>query len=84
MYQWDHIEKKWELIGSVSEGGAASSEGKTTFQGKSFDYVFDVDLNNDGVMRKLPCNEGDNPYYVAQQFIWRGEKMKKFIFYFIF
>ena len=39
--------------------------------GKLYDYVFDIDLNGDGSgMFKIGYNVGDNPYQVAQDFIW--------------
>eukprot|EP00004_Rigifila_ramosa_P012527 TRINITY_DN2713_c0_g1_i1.p1 TRINITY_DN2713_c0_g1~~TRINITY_DN2713_c0_g1_i1.p1 ORF type:complete len:713 (-),score=154.99 TRINITY_DN2713_c0_g1_i1:38-2176(-) len=65
-YQWSGAEQRWIKIGDVatSDGGAPT---KKVYNGKEYDYIFDVDL--EGVMRKLCYNVTENPYKVAQDFI---------------
>ena len=43
--------------------------GKKVFEGKEYDYVFDIDLN--GAALQLPFNRGDDPWMAAQQWIWK-------------
>ena len=43
--------------------------GKKVFEGKEYDYVFDIDLN--GSALQLPFNRGDDPWMAAQQWIWK-------------
>ncbi len=55
---------KWEKIGDVINppGGQQSSkvyEGDRLFEAGEYDHIFDVDLG-DGVMRKLPFDNGSN------------------------
>lgn len=70
---WKAAEKKWELIGEVvdpSGGGGGGGgmgmmpatkmyEGDHIFPAGEYDHVFDVELG-DGIMRKLPFNNGTN------------------------
>ena len=58
-----------EIVGSKDGGGGGSTLGKRTYEGKEYDYLFDIDL--DGATAKLPFNKGDDPWMAAQQFIWR-------------
>ena len=46
---------------------------KIPYDGKLYDYVFDVEVN--GVILKLPYNIGENPYEVALEFIHRHSNM---------
>ncbi|KAI8817194.1 WD40-repeat-containing domain protein [Fimicolochytrium jonesii] len=68
-HQWSDADAKWSKVGEVVD----AKEGKKTFEGKDYDYVFDVDLGDGAPALKLPYNVSDNPYQAAQQFIWRYE-----------
>mmetsp|Transcript_30033 Transcript_30033/g.48525 ORF Transcript_30033/g.48525 Transcript_30033/m.48525 type:complete len:755 (+) Transcript_30033:13-2277(+) len=72
VYQWSMAEQKWAKIGDVVEGGDGTEVGKKVLYGKEYDFIFDVDLG-DKVPRKLGYNRGDNPYLVAQKFIWDND-----------
>jgi hypothetical protein len=71
VYTWSAFEKSWTKIGDVADsadGGAPAAPTKTTYKGKEYDYVFDIDFNGTQSL-KLPYNDGDNPWTAAQNFI---------------
>ncbi|ORX86908.1 PFU-domain-containing protein [Anaeromyces robustus] len=74
-YQWSNSELKWVKVGVVVD--TASSK-KTLFEGKEYDYVFDIDIG-DGSILRLPYNANDNPYQAAQEFIWKHELSQDFL-----
>ncbi|KAH3902411.1 related to Protein DOA1 [Saccharomycodes ludwigii] len=57
----------WGKIGDVV--GSSGNESKVEFEGQTYDYVFDVDVEEGKPPLKLPCNANDNPYDVAEQFL---------------
>ena len=67
---------KWEKIGDVMNPTATIDadgklyEGDRMFPAGNYDHVFDVDLG-DGIMRKLPFDNGSNPLVSADKFILR-------------
>ena len=73
-------EQKWTKIGEVvgqpdqgsSNGFSAPGGGKVTFEGKEYDYVFDIDADN-GLMLKLPYNLSVDPWHAAQDFIHKND-----------
>eukprot|EP01114_Cavostelium_apophysatum_P016670 TRINITY_DN4790_c0_g1_i2.p1 TRINITY_DN4790_c0_g1~~TRINITY_DN4790_c0_g1_i2.p1 ORF type:complete len:734 (+),score=122.97 TRINITY_DN4790_c0_g1_i2:70-2271(+) len=69
-YQWSAAENRWIKIGEVMD--AKSSNAKQVLYGKEYDYIFDIDTG-DGIMRKLGYNNTDNPYSVAQDFLWKED-----------
>ncbi|KAG7666091.1 DOA1 [[Candida] subhashii] len=68
-HQWSGGE--WHKIGDVV--GSASSGKKSVYQGKEYDYVFDVDIKDGEPALKLPYNVNDNPYIVAEKFLVDNE-----------
>ena len=75
------MEQKWTKIGDVvgqpdqasgSNGFSAPGGGKVTYEGKEYDYVFDIDADN-GLMLKLPYNLSTDPWHAAQDFIHKNE-----------
>lgn len=71
-YQWNMAESKWSKIGDVvgSEGDDVTpSSAKVHYEGKEYDYVFDVDLEEGRPNLKLPYNASDDPWLAAQKFI---------------
>ncbi|KAG5421151.1 DOA1 [Candida metapsilosis] len=68
-HQWSGGE--WHKIGDVV--GGASSTKKQTFEGKEYDYVFDVDIKDGEPPLKLPYNLNQNPYTVAEKFLADNE-----------
>ena len=60
VHQWDSSEVRWVKIGVAvgsSEGaGGGASGAKTSYLGKDYDYVFDIELDDSGPKLKLPYN----------------------------
>jgi phospholipase A-2-activating protein len=80
-YMWKMEDSKWEEIGEVVTGNSESSNmgavsvtkhfpGDALFPAGEYDHIFDVELG-DGLMRKLPFNNGANPYQAADKFMSR-------------
>ncbi|KAJ2787351.1 WD repeat protein Lub1 [Coemansia interrupta] len=70
-FQWDQGAQKWSKVGEVVD--AAGQTQKAVFDGKEYDYVFDVDITEGAPPLKLPYNVTDNPYTAAQKFLERNE-----------
>ncbi|UZJ52884.1 hypothetical protein CBS101457_002204 [Exobasidium rhododendri] len=70
-YQYSTTTSKWEKIGEVV-GGVGSGQ-KKLYQGKEYDYVFDVDIADGVPPLKLPYNATENPYNAAQRFLEKNE-----------
>lgn len=71
-HQWSSGQKQWINIGTVVDAVASSGK-KTSFSGKQYDYVFDVDIEEGKPPLKLPYNLSQNPYEAAQKFIEDNE-----------
>lgn len=70
-YQWVAVDNDWQKIGDVvGTPNADTPVGKITYEGKEYDFVFDVDLD-DGSKMKLPYNVTEDPWFAAQAFIHR-------------
>lgn len=72
-HQWSN--NTWQKIGEVvgSSGGS-----KQSFEGKEYDYVFDIDVGA-GANLKLPYNVTQNPYDAAQKFLLKNELPQSFM-----
>ncbi|KAF2107647.1 polyubiquitin binding protein-like protein [Lophiotrema nucula] len=66
-YQWSSAANEWVHVGTVVDQ-AGSSGRKTTHNGKEYDYVFDVDIEEGKPPLKLAYNLSQNPYEVARKF----------------
>ncbi|KZS90036.1 phospholipase A-2-activating protein [Sistotremastrum niveocremeum HHB9708] len=66
-HQWDSTENQWQKIGDVVD--AIGSSRKQLHEGKEYDYVFDVDIQEGVPPLKLPYNATENPYEAAQRFL---------------
>jgi phospholipase A-2-activating protein len=66
-YQWSSAANQWVNVGTVVDA-AGSSGVKSTYDGKDYDFVFDVDIEDGKPPLKLPYNLSQNPYEVAQKF----------------
>ncbi|KAF9484697.1 phospholipase A-2-activating protein [Pholiota conissans] len=66
-HQWDSANHTWQKIGDVVD--AVGSGRKQLYQGKEYDYVFDVDIQDGVPPLKLPYNVSENPYNAAQKFL---------------
>ena len=79
LYQWSVASTSWEKVGEVTNAkeDAGATLGKRLFEGKEYDYLFDIDLN--GAMLKLPFNRGEDPYMAAQQWMWKNDIDQMFL-----
>ena len=71
-HQWSQSTRRWMNVGTVVDA-AGSSGKKTHHQGKDYDFVFDVDIEDGKPPLKLPYNLSQNPYEAATRFIQDNE-----------
>ncbi|TFY60426.1 hypothetical protein EVJ58_g5154 [Rhodofomes roseus] len=62
-----HYVQLWVKIGDVVD--AVGSGRKQLYEGKEYDHVFDVDVQEGMPPLKLPYNATENPYVAAQRFL---------------
>lgn len=72
-YQWTKGE--WQCLGDVTgaSGGSQETSGRVLYEGKEYDFVFNVDLSDTEPAIKLPYNKGEDPWLVAQKFIHKHD-----------
>lgn len=68
LYQWSMSQQSWIKIGVVVDS-AGSSGSKQQYNGKEYDYVFDIDIEDGKPALKLPFNVTQNPYDAARKFL---------------
>jgi len=75
VHSWSMADQKWTKIGDVvgAAGGSESTSGKKLYQGKEYDYVFDIEIDEPKATLKLPYNTSDDAYMAAQQFIHKHD-----------
>lgn len=71
VYQWSMSNQTWIKIGQVVD--SAASGDKKMHNGKEYDYVFDVDIEDGKPPLKLPYNVTQNPYDAATKFLQDNE-----------
>ncbi|RMZ82342.1 hypothetical protein DV738_g1789, partial [Chaetothyriales sp. CBS 135597] len=71
LYTWSVQQQTWVEVGQVVD--AAGGESKTTYDGKQYDYVFDIDIEDGKPPLKLPYNVTQNPYEAATKFLQNNE-----------
>ena len=71
-YQWSQGQRAWTNVGTVVDA-AGSSGRKTSYRGKDYDYVFEVDIEDGKPPLKLPFNLSQNPYEAATLFLQDNE-----------
>lgn len=67
-HQWSIGQQQWINVGTVVDAVGSTGK-KVEFQGKSYDYVFDVDIEDGKPALKLPYNLSENPYERATKFL---------------
>lgn len=68
IYAWN--ESQWVKIGQMVQGNSASSNRqKQLHEGKYYDYVFNIDVEEGAPPLKLPVNITENPYEIAEKFL---------------
>ncbi|XP_006101297.2 phospholipase A-2-activating protein isoform X1 [Myotis lucifugus] len=80
-YQWSVSEGRWIKIGDVvgSSGANQQTSGKVLYEGKEFDYVFSIDVNEGGPSYKLPYNISDDPWLTAYNFLQKNDLNPMFL-----
>ncbi|XP_066474656.1 phospholipase A-2-activating protein [Tiliqua scincoides] len=80
-YQWCVSEGRWVKIGDVvgSSGATQQTSGKVLFEGKEYDYVFTIDVNESGTSYKLPYNISDDPWLTAYNFLQKNDLNPMFL-----
>ena len=71
VYSWSSQQEEWVEIGQVVD--AAGTGGKASHNGKQYDYVFDIDIEDGKPPLKLPYNVTQNPYEAATKFLQNNE-----------
>ena len=66
-YSWSSTKQTWEMVGTVVDSAGGGQ--KVSYQGKEYDYVFDVDIEDGKPPLKLPFNVTQNPHDVAYQWL---------------
>lgn len=72
LYAWSMGSQRWDKIGEVV-GSAGGSGAKKDYNGKQYDYVFDIDIEDGKPALKLPYNVTQNPYEAASKFLSDNE-----------
>ncbi|NXI59826.1 PLAP protein, partial [Chloroceryle aenea] len=74
-YQWSGSEGRWVKIGDVvgCSGATQQTSGKVLFEGKEYDYVFTIDVSENGPSYKLPYNTTDDPWLTAYNFLQKND-----------
>jgi phospholipase A-2-activating protein len=67
-YQWSTAANQWLNVGTVVDS-AGSGGRKISHNGKEYDYVFDVDIEDGKPPLKLAYNLNQNHYEAARKFI---------------
>ncbi|KAG5953574.1 hypothetical protein E4U53_004673 [Claviceps sorghi] len=67
-HTWSMSQQQWINVGTVVDA-AGSSGRKVEYNGESYDFVFDVDIEDGKPPLKLPYNLSENPYVRAAKFL---------------
>ncbi|OBT90812.1 hypothetical protein VE02_00648 [Pseudogymnoascus sp. 03VT05] len=67
-HQWSASQGQWINVGTVVDSVGSSGK-KTSYLGKDYDCVFDVDVEEGKPPLKLPYNYSQNPYEAARKFV---------------
>ncbi|KAG5927490.1 hypothetical protein E4U42_002167 [Claviceps africana] len=67
-HTWSMSQQQWINVGTVVDA-AGSSGRKVEYHGESYDFVFDVDIEDGKPPLKLPYNLSENPYERATKFL---------------
>lgn len=67
-HTWSMSQQQWINVGTVVDAVGSTGK-KVEYQGKSYDYVFDVDIEDGKPALKLPYNLSENPYERATKFL---------------
>lgn len=78
-YQWSMSDGRWLKIGDVVGGSSQQSSKRVMYEGKEYDFVFTIDVNEGGPPMKLPYNVTDDPWLVAHNFLQKNDLSPMFL-----
>ncbi|CAH0018229.1 unnamed protein product [Clonostachys rhizophaga] len=67
-HTWSVSQQQWINVGTVVDAVGSSGK-KVEYKGQSYDFVFDVDIEDGKPPLKLPYNLSENPYDRATKFL---------------
>ncbi|KAH7308721.1 WD40-repeat-containing domain protein [Stachybotrys elegans] len=67
-HQWSMAQQQWVNVGTVVDAVGSTGK-KVEHNGQSYDFVFDVDIEDGKPPLKLPYNLSENPYDRATKFL---------------
>lgn len=70
-HMWSASAQSWANVGQVVD--AVGSNRKRVYEGKEYDFVFDVDIQEGAPALKLPYNASENPFDAARKFLEKNE-----------
>ncbi|CDJ60589.1 phospholipase A2 activating protein, putative, partial [Eimeria maxima] len=88
VFVWQQQQQKWEFVGMALnpiKNTRERTKQKTYFPGDQFfaageyDFVFDVEIGDEGTYKKLPFNRGENPLVVSEKFAAREGLHKTYL-----
>uniref|UniRef100_A0A3Q0T9T8 Phospholipase A2-activating protein n=1 Tax=Amphilophus citrinellus TaxID=61819 RepID=A0A3Q0T9T8_AMPCI len=78
-YQWSVSDDRWMKIGDVVGGSNQQTSKSVMYEGKEYDYVFTIDVNEGGPSMKLPYNVTDDPWLTAHNFLQKNDLSPMFL-----
>ncbi|CAG5929311.1 unnamed protein product [Menidia menidia] len=78
-YQWSVSDARWMKIGDVVGGSNQQTSKSVMYEGKEYDYVFTIDVNEGGPSMKLPYNISDDPWLTAHNFLQKNDLSPMFL-----
>uniref|UniRef100_A0A1A8L2W5 Phospholipase A2-activating protein n=1 Tax=Nothobranchius pienaari TaxID=704102 RepID=A0A1A8L2W5_9TELE len=78
-YQWSVSDDRWMKIGDVVGGSNQQTSKSVMYEGKEYDYVFTIDVNEGGPSLKLPYNVSDDPWLTAHNFLQKNDLSPMFL-----
>ncbi|CAH8629884.1 unnamed protein product [Heterobilharzia americana] len=69
-YQWSAHEVRWIEVGDVV---GSQPPNRQVYEGKEYDFVFTVDIDESMPAIKLPYNRTEDPWFAAHSFIQRHD-----------
>ncbi|XP_056605454.1 phospholipase A-2-activating protein [Triplophysa dalaica] len=78
-YQWSMGDQRWVKIGDVVGGSSQQSSKRVMYEGKEYDFVFTIDVNEGGPALKLPYNLMEDPWLTAHNFLQKNDLSPMFL-----
>jgi phospholipase A-2-activating protein len=76
-YQWSIQGNTWVKVGEVVD--SAGNAQKVSYNGKDYDYVFDVDIKEGEPPLKLPYNANQSPWQASYDFLAANELPQSYL-----